>query len=131
MIPAFLLSLLGILPAEQTDWSGLKSIRLYAYVQRAQMDTLSAATIGQMPYTELNLGKAKSILTHASRDTSMFLYKGSSRMAIGTFADGSQTRLFISNYGGFFYDTKHKGNLLLPEAYHEAWYKLLSEGTSK
>lgn len=64
MIPAFLLSLLGMLVPGQTDWANLKSLRLYPYVQMGEMDTMSAATIGQMPYTELDVVKATSRLTY-------------------------------------------------------------------
>ena len=128
MIISILFSMFSTLFSNpQHDWSKLSSLELYPHVKLQQVDTLSAAALAAMPHETVDVKEARTILTKATVRKQQVMYKGASRLAVATFADGSTSKLFISSYGGFFYDSGSKSNYILPEEVQAAWYQLLEK----
>jgi len=127
MIISILFSMFSTLFSNSHDWSKLTSLELYPHVKLQQVDTLSAGALASMPHETVDVNEARAILTKAAIRKGQVMFKGASRLAVATFADGSTSKLFISSYGGFFYDSGSKSNYILPEEMQAAWYQLLEK----
>lgn len=110
----------------ENNWKELTSLKIYRFVSIDKIDSISNEEISRMPFREADLEAAKKIMPLATVEKGITLWKGGGTLAIATFADGSSVKLMISNYGGFFHDSKSRNTYIFKETDRAAWDGLIA-----
>ncbi|WP_343306725.1 hypothetical protein AAHN97_06395 [Chitinophaga niabensis] len=120
MLILLLLALLNPFKLDQPKWSELTSFEIHTIVEIDQFHKMNDVDIQKLPSKMADLNEAKKILSTAKVKSIPILWKGTARVAVAKFKDGSRRTILINTYGHSFRDVTGKVDYTFEEN-GDAW----------
>lgn len=111
---------------DQAKWHDLTAFEIYSQVSISKLQQMSDADIKKMPFKSADLKEAKKVLSMAKAKYTPILWKGTGRLAIARFKDGSSRKILINTYGSSFRDDTGRQNYSLEEN-ADAWHSFIKK----